>query len=313
MARIKLDNVNFVMEEDFVKPFSAFGYTFYPKNIKKFPKNEIRITTSKQIIKSNRKHKQNAYVEYSGHQIDSILYRGGRVGENKFKSIKRKFLEDILVIGSLLSAQNWQLFSRRSLSHYPLVSRNMLECISDNADQCGKQIGIAAEKLTNPLWQKQFDDGFHLRMLINHSNIFITESRFLNMVVIWEWLYPHLKNPSGATPSDESSNLKEIFSFILKKYWPKDFNEQLFEKSNIFHVLRNQLAHSGKTPIDRSYAEEWMTKIQWEKGLEQYLRFFDNLTQVLVLKTLGIDAESSLKTFNFPERLEMFLKTGKIK
>lgn len=311
MAKIKLNNVTFVMAEDFTKPFSVAGYTFYPQNIQKRQQSEITKITSKQIVRDNRRHKQNAYVEYRGKQINSILYRGGRVGVNQYKSRDRKFLEDLLVLGSLLTAQNWQLFSRRSFAQYPLVSRNNLEYISQNAEECKLHMEIAAAKLKDPLWQKQFDNGFHLRMLLNYANIFIAESRFLDMVVIWEWLYPHLKNPQGATPNDESDKLREIFSFILEKYWPQNFNASL-KQSNIFHVLRNQLAHSGKIPINRSYAEPWMTQIPWEKGIEKYLRFFDHLTQIVVLKTLGIDGENSLKVFNFPEKLELFLETGKI-
>lgn len=173
---------------------------------------------------------------------------------------------------------------------------------------------LAVNKLLNPLWQRQFNDGFHLRMLANNANIFISESRFLNMVTIWEWLYPHLKNKYGATSDDESRDLTEIFNFVLEKYWPQYFNCSLFKQSkNIFYVLRNQLAHSGKMPIDRKYAEEWMKQIPWENGINQYLRFFDHLTQIVVLKTLGIDGENSLKVFNFQEKLELFLKTGKIK
>ena len=140
----------------------------------------------------------------------------------------------MLVLGSLLTAQNWQLFSRRNFAQYPLVSRNNLEYISQNAEECKQHLEIAIAKLKDTLWQEQFDNGFHLRMLLNHANIFIAESRFLNTVVIWEWLYPHLKNPRGATPNDESNNLREIFSFILKLYWPEYFNASL-EQSNILH------------------------------------------------------------------------------
>ena len=103
---------------------------------------------------------------------------------------------------------------------------------------------------------------------------------------------------------------------MLKEYWPQKFNVALETKS-IFHVLRNQLAHSGKLPIDRNYAETWMTQIPWEqngtiKGICDYLKFFDRLTQIIVLKTLGIEGEESLRVFNFPDQLDSFLSTGKI-
>ena len=225
-------------------------------------------------------------------------------------------MEDILVLGSLLTARNWQLFSRQDFTQYPVVSRNHLEYISKYAEQCRQDLEKAISKLKDKSWQKQFENGFHLVMLLSSANILNAESRFLSTVVIWEWLYPHLKNPNGATSSDESNKLLKIFSFILKKVWPQDFNSSL-ESSNIFRVLRNQLAHSGKLPINRNYAADWMKQIKWEyedttKGIKNYLNFFDRLTQIVVLKTLGIDGEDRLEVFNFPENLKSFLKNGEI-
>lgn len=104
MKKIKLDNVSFIVDEDFTNSFSVSGYTFYPQNIKKKQRPEIKITTSQQIILDNRRHKQNAYVEYSGKQINSILYRNGRIGKDRLNSRNRKFLEDLLIIGTLLTA-----------------------------------------------------------------------------------------------------------------------------------------------------------------------------------------------------------------
>ena len=153
-------------------------------------------------------------------------------------------------------------------------------------------------------------------MLLNHANILISESRFLSMVVIWEWLYPHFQNPYGATSDDEIRDLREIFSFILKKFWPREFNSSL-ESHNIFHVLRNQFAHSGKLPIDRGCATNWMKRVQWEyedttKGIKDYLKFFDRLTQIIVLKTLGLNCEDKLKSFDFRSQLSNFLATGRL-
>lgn len=140
---------------------------------------------------------------------------------------------------------------------------------------------------------------FHLRMLINHANIHHCEGRFLLNVTLWEWLYPHIKNPKGATTQDETNNLQEVFNFVLNHFWPKQYKKQ--NQKNIFHVLRNQIAHSGKVPIDRSYAEQWMAQLVWDSknrndiDLKCYLHFFDLLTQVVVLKTLGIDADNLIQ------------------
>lgn len=311
----KIDNLTFIVDTDFTSPFTVDGYTFYPQPPKTQRSHPVSVITNNRILNENRKHKQNAYVEYGGAQGDSILFAGGLEG-NRFRPRKRKFLDDLLLLGSILTARNWGLFFRRNTTQYPVVSRNHLEYISKDAGQCKQHLNIAVRKIKDTAWQKQFDNGFHLRTLLNHANILNAESRFLSMVVIWEWLYPHLKNPNSATPNDESNNLLEIFSFILKTYWPTKLNAVL-ETKNIFHSLRNQLAHSGKLPIDRSYAETWMTQILWKgswttKGISDYLNFFDRLTQILVLKTIGIDGEESLRVFNFPEQLDSFLNTGKI-
>jgi len=316
MTRRKLVNLTFVGGKYF-NPFEVNGYTFYSQISQQQHGAGNIVYTSTQALRDNRRNSQNAYVEYAGTQENSILFRGGSVGAGFHNNRERKFLEDLLVLGSVLTPQNWQLFSRRNFPQYPVISRNHLEYISKNAEQCKQYLDVAILKLKDLPWQKQFENGFHLLMLLNHANILNTESRFLSMVVIWEWLYPHLRNPNGATPNDESNNLRKVFSFILKKFWPSQFNASL-ESSNIYHVLRNQLAHSGKLPINRKYAKTWMTKICWDypdttKGICDYLNFFDHLTQIVVLKTIGIDGEDSLKVFNFPEQLNSFLTTGRIK
>lgn len=316
MTRIKLVNLTFVGNKYF-NPLTVNGYTFtfYSKNSQQDLGNKIY--SSAQALRDNRRHKQNAYVEYVGAQESSILFRGGRVGAGYQNDRERKFLEDLLVLGSVLTGQNWQLFSRRGFPQYPVVSGNHLAYISKNAEQCKQYLDFAISKLKDVSWQKKFENGFHFIMLLNHANILNTESRFLSMVVIWEWLYPHLKNPNGATPKDELNDLRKVFSFILKQFWPSQFNVSL-ETSNIFHVLRNQLAHSGKLPINRSYAARWMTNILWDyedtikKGISDYLKFFDRLTQIVVLKTIGIDGENSLSVFNFPDQLKSFLSGGRI-
>lgn len=56
-----------------------------------------------------------------------------------------------------------------------------------------------------------------------------------------------------------------------------------------------------------------MTKLNWETengkiGVRHYLSFFDKLTQVIVLKTIDIDAESICHS-----DLENFLDNGNLK
>lgn len=50
---------------------------------------------------NHKKHNQTAYIEFEGAQQDTILYYGGHFG-NKYKPRKRKLIDDILIIGSIL-------------------------------------------------------------------------------------------------------------------------------------------------------------------------------------------------------------------
>ncbi len=256
------------------------------------------------------KHAQNAYVQFNGMQEDSIIFRGGVIGY-KNNPLKRKLIDDILLVGSLFTGSNWCLFSRRKLKNFPLIAHPYLENIEVNGkDKIEEDFKKALNKIKDSNWQNQYENGFHLRMLLNHSNITNTESRFISNVVIWEWLYPHLKNPDGATPKDESNNLTVIINFIINYFWPS----RKFSCKNIFVALRNQLAHSGKLPINRikDYVDPWMTQLNWKSengknGIQSYLAFFDKLTQVVVLKTLGIDAENICQN-----NLETFLDYGNL-
>ena len=303
MRKLLLDNVYMDLNDS--GHFSVEKYNIYPAGLSS--------------IKSKfyRNHSQNAYVKFEGVQKNSIIFAGGIMGDKrrprKRRPRKRKLIEDILVVGSILTGWNWGLYyRRRGYSSYPVTSCAYLEMIRiEGKSAIEKKFQQALNQISNPAWQKQYENGFHLRMLLNHANILNFESRFLSMIVIWEWLYPHLKNPSGATPDDESEDLKKIINFILKYF----YQDQCFTGNNIFHALRNQLAHSGKLPIDRkkSYTDAWMKKLNWEStsdrlGIKAYLQFFDKLTQVIVLRTLGIRAESII----VGHQLKNFLATGQI-
>jgi hypothetical protein len=259
--------------------------------------------------KNFKKHTKTGYVEFSGSQLDSVLFRGGITGSKKHPR-RRKFLDDILAVGSLIYGWNWALYSRRNeYRSFPLISNPYLENIGIERDKLQKCFQGAINKIKEPAWQVQYENGFHLRMCLNHANITNTESRFLSNVVIWEWLYPHLKNPHGATSKDESYKLNEIINFVLKKFWPS----VKLDGETIFYVLRNQLAHSGRLPIseDRCKDAKWMSDLTVEfengkPGINNYMLFFGQLTQVIVLKTLGIDADK------IAPQLQNFLNLGNI-
>lgn len=51
-----------------------------------------------------------------------------------------------------------------------------------------------------------------------------------------------------------------ILLSVLQHFW----STMTFSGQNIFCVLRNQLAHSEQSPINRDYAEEWMTRLDFD-------------------------------------------------
>ena len=69
MARRKLINLTFITEQDFRVPFTVDGYTFHPQ-VAPARNHPIQVITARQIMRDNRRHKQNAYVEYT---YDGIL------------------------------------------------------------------------------------------------------------------------------------------------------------------------------------------------------------------------------------------------
>lgn len=297
MRILRLVNVKLFLNDD-SDYFEADNYRIYPK--------KSHITT----IKEFKKHTQNAIATFSGEQEDSIIFSGGIVGDIRYKR-KRKFIDDIIVLGSLMNGRNWGLYSRKNYSAFPALPQNYLEDIQLNGKaDIEKYFKIAISSIKKSSWQEQYENGFHLIMLLNRANIINSESRFLSNIVIWEWLYPHLKNPNGATIDDECDDLSVVLDFILNYFWPN----KKFNGNNIFKALRNQLAHSGKIPINRkrSYVDSWMTALTWEakngnRGINDYIIFFDKLTQIIVLKTLGINAEKIIKS-----DLDSFLDNGKI-
>lgn len=259
----------------------------------------------------HKQHHQTSNIEFEGSQRDSILYYSGHFG-NKYKPRKRKLIDDILIIGSILMGWNWGLTSRRKLPNYPLLPTSHLTALHiSEKDEIESHFNSTLNKLLNKKWQIQYENGYHLRMLFNHANVNLMETRFLSNMIIWEWLYPHEINPNGAKPTDEITDLKKIIDFILGKHWPGQYKRK--GKNNIFHALRNQLAHSGKLPIDRpyNYASDWMKQIPWENSngndLKHYLEFFDTLTQVIVLKTLDIDADYLIQN-----QLNCYLSSGRL-
>ena len=269
-------------------------------------------------LRKRRKHQQNSYVAFSGKQPNSVLFLNGKVIDplRPHKERKRKFIDDILIVGSLLSGYNWGQYSTKKDSSFQWSPRSNLVDFISTLDKAiiEDYFQKAIISLTDPTWKKQYDNGFHLKMLYNFANITGIESRFLANVIIWEWMYPHLKNPNGATIHDEErKGLMRFIEFILNENFPSktfDFDKKDKEKNsmNVFYIIRNQLTHSGRLPINRKDAQKWMKKLSIP-DIYSHMEFFNQLTQVIVLKTLNIDVEEIFKK-NFD--LDYVLETGSL-
>lgn len=322
MKKIKLINFSKLSQNnisDHFLPFTLYGYTFYSK----IPaSNDLAyIYTSNMALRENRKNCQNAYVEFNHRQDDSIIYKWGRIGRKHNLTFKRKFLDDILLLGSLLIGKNLTLYSRRFCNTYPILASNNLRTISENSIELQNDLTQLIKKIKDKSWQEKFDSGFHLIMLLNSSNNHNIESRFLSEVVLWEYLYCKIFGK-------ECEKLQKIMKDILMYFWQDKVDTSVFLENkyqniskNIFYVLRNQLAHSGRLPIDRPYAEQWMKQVPLdytvgsvEKGIRDYLRFFDELTQVIVMKTMDFHPEERqvFNSFGFNDNLKNFLSKGKL-
>lgn len=320
MTRLRLASAGFVTFDAYFEPFDVEDYQFTSVRPRPagWPDDSGLSASSGFDIRSVR---QTGYVEFAGRQQDSILFQGGVVGGVRHFR-KKKLIDDVLLLACLVTGRNWWLYSRRMYPDSPAINANHLSCVAParGGQGAGQMIDGALQTVRSKSWRTQFEGGFHLRMLRNHANILTTEARFLGLVVIWEWLFAHIRNPSGASVTDESYDLNEILVGVLEEYFPGKVNGDLLASKCIFYVLRNQLAHCGRLPIDRDYAQAWMKQLQCDFqslslkgiGVIDYIVFFQLLTQVIVLKTLGLDVEDRLGVFSFSENLAVFLQTGKI-
>ncbi len=313
-----LCNVLVGSSNSFFQPFSVVGYTFH--SLAK-PEQSGRVYTSIMASRDNRKIRRNAYVVWHGKQQDAIINCNRRYYWAPDKYRKAKLLHDILMIGSVLTGANWVLHSRRWEDRdFPVAAANHLRMVSHDKRQLAEDCSDAIGMLQDQAWCAKFKNGFHIRMLLNSSNVGNSESRVLAYFVIWEFLYTRIFQK-------ESNNLHEIVAKLLEHFWPGAINKTIFLthkenglSKNILYVLRNQLAHNGQLPIDRPYAEPWMkllpvsspyASLDW--GVDEYMRFFEDLTEVIVFKTLGMNTEDRLAVWDFATHLQLFLSTGRVR
>lgn len=307
-------NAGFLGYEHFPS-FNVEGYQFDSLITATVGGSRPYIVPASFFRRSNRNVRLSASMTFSGRQQDSIIFKGGRRG-TRYHSRKRKFSEDILILISLLTGRNWTMQTDRNYSLGGLIPSSTGNPISTDPIKLVDDISQIIPVIKDSVWQKKFLNGFHLRALYNHANIFSLEGRFLLNCTLWEWLYARI---AGV----ESNSLLKVIKYLLALYFPGKYNPTAFDNKgdNVLFCLRNQLAHNGNLPIDRPYAAAWVQAIPIDylitsgiyiPGITDYISFFDRLITVLVFKTIGVDFSMRYEAFGFYGKLEKYLSTGKI-
>lgn len=299
---LRLYNLNFRYAEDF-QPFTVDGYTFYPIPERQ-PQRRVR-TTPDEELRYNRGMHLNARVSIPAKQRDSIFRKGGRYSRHR----RIKFLEDLLMVVSICIGQNVVPKFYEKRLEFPLCSRKHCEMVSRNSTELKAHLETAITEIRKSEWQRKYDNGFHVRAFYNASDIFVTEPRFLADVTIWEYLY-YCNNRSMSYDTLQRVRLNTKINYLVKEYLVHSVASIPEERLRIFRDIRNQLTHSGKLPIENPKSP--FQRLGWS-GCGEYLRLFSHLTQVLVLKTMGIDAFDQLRVFDVRSLLEELLRTGAVK
>lgn len=302
MSRLlRLYNLNFLYAEDF-QPFTIDGYTFYP-----IPERQPRrraTYTSEDLLRYNRRMHLNARVSIPPRQKDSIFRRGGKYSRNR----RIKLLEDVLMIISICIGRNVVPKFYEKRLEFPLCSAKHCEMVSRSSAELKAHLEIAIAAIQKREWQTKYDNGFHVRAFYNASDIFVAEPRFLADVTIWEYLY-YCDKKSMSYDTLQSVSLNTKINYLVKEYLVDNLSSIPEERLRIFSDIRNQLSHNGKLPIENPRSP--FQHLGWS-GCREYLELLKRLTQVLVLKTMAIDAFDRLTVFDVKSHLEELLRTGAI-
>ena len=299
---LKLYNLNFLFDNEF-KPFDVHGYCFYPIPEKQ-PKKQ-NIYSANHFIRSNRKMIVNSFVTLPKKQKNSIFYKN-----IYFNKRKIKFIDDLLIIISICIGRNVVQKSYEKHLGFPLCSGKHCEMISNNSIELKNNLEIASKQIQESKWQEKYDNGFHIIQFYNGSNVFVMEPRFLADVTIWEYLY-YCNNVNLSYEELQRISLNTKIKYLIKNYLLNVINSRIpEERLRIFSDIRNQLSHHGRLPIKNPKSP--YLQLGWA-GCRNYIKLFKHLTQILVLKTLGIDALDNLGTFAVKPYLEELVRTGAVK
>jgi hypothetical protein len=295
----RLYNLHFSRTEDF-EPFSVAGYTFSPLSGKQpTSKGYIR---SQEVLAFNRKMHLNAKVYLPSRQRDSVLRTDGRYSEHR----KIKFLYDLLVVTSLCIGQNVVPRFWRKLREFPLHSKKHCAMIAFNSEELETCLEPAVMKLQSDEWRHRYENGFHIRMFYNSSNVPVSEPRFLANVTIWEYLF-YCDHRDWPYDKLASVSLDTKIRYLAEHYMLPEAGTAPEGQFRAFCDIRNQLSHSGRLPIENPKSP--FQSLGWN-GCKRYMRLFTYLTQALVLQTLGIDALDELHVFGARDHLEELVANG---
>jgi hypothetical protein len=230
-----------------------------------------------------------------------VLFRGERLNHRW----KRKFIEDMLILISILIARKVVLRAHKDYSFFPLWSGLYCESIAKDSSELKRYLDIAIDQLQKKEWQERFLDGFHVMMFYNISDITNTESRYLGDITVWEFLYYCSKRHVLTYDQLVCESLNTKINFLVKTYLLPSARRIHQDRFDVFTHLRNQLAHNGKLPIQNPKSK--FGTLDWN-GCKQYMNLFKLLIQAVVLKTLGIDAIGHLGR----DELEELVKRGRV-
>jgi len=191
---------------------------------------------------------------------------------------------------------------------FPLCSAKHCEIVSRNSTELNAHLETAIAQIRESEWQRKYDNGFHVRAFYNASDIFVAEPRFLADVTIWEYLY-YCNNRGMSYDTLRSVSLNTKINYLVKEYLVDNVSSIPEKCLRIFSDIRHQLSHNGKLPIENPKSP--FKHLGWN-GCREYLKLFKRLTQVLVLKTMEIDAFDQLRVFDVRSHLEELLRIGAV-
>jgi hypothetical protein len=279
-------NLNWRGDEGF-DPFTVLGYRFEPTSV-----TGPAASITPREDRSNRWYRVSrisARVYPPPTQEEAVTRRGGLSSRRR----KLTILDDILLVMSILIGRNVALAAHRPYPAFPTTAGNHADLFSPDSRHLENSLQLAVGRITTLNWQKWYEDGFHVRMFLNNSNINAEEARFLSNVKVWEFVYANELKPLPDSPLPDlyeklrATCLDTKLTTLIRRHF---LNRRNLKKDKVLPIvhIRNQLTHYGRLPVTIPDAPAWLKALDYD-GIRQYLQLFDCLTQFLVLRTLGID------------------------